>query len=203
MKLIWNGHACFVLQSSRGCVAVDPYADGSIPGLPPLRVQADGVFCSHEHSDHNARDTVQLSGREHGFSVTTIDTYHDPEQGSLRGPNRIHIFEADGLRVAHVGDLGCELSPEQLSLLHGLDALLVPVGGYYPIDAAQAHELAVQIKPRVIIPMHYSTEGVGYDTIATVEPFLALRPDAVRYESPVFDLTADTPAQTAVLTFFP
>ena len=201
MNLIWNGHACFILESSLGRIAVDPYADDSIPGLPPLRLQADGVFCSHEHSDHNARDVVALSGHVHGFTVSCIDTFHDPEQGTLRGPNRIHIFEADGLRVAHLGDLGCVLTQEQMAQLQGLDALLVPVGGFYTIDARQAQELAEQIKPRVIVPMHYSTEGVGYDTIATVDPFLALRPDTVHYDSNVFPLTASTPAQTAVLTF--
>lgn len=202
MKLIWHGHSCFTLETGQGTVVFDPYADGSVPGLPPLSLQADLVLCSHEHADHNARDNVHLSGRTPSLSVERLDTFHDAKQGALRGPNAIHIVSADGLRVAHLGDLGCTLTPEQLEQLQGLDAVLLPVGGYYTIDAVQADAAARKLGARAVVPMHYRGAGFGYDVIAPLDDFLALREDVVRYPGPALTLEANMPVQTAVLERF-
>ena len=129
MHLTWNGHSCFTLKTQQGTLVLDPYRPGSVPGLPDLRLNADGVYCSHGHDDHAGAELVTLSGKGHTVQVEELETYHDPEQGTLRGKNTIRIFTAEGLRVAHLGDLGCELTPEQMGRLTGLDALLFPVGG--------------------------------------------------------------------------
>ena len=131
MKLTWNGHSCFTLETAEGSVVLDPYADGSVPGLAPLRLTADTVLCSHRHRDHNAREVVTLTGKTPTFGVETISTFHDPEQGALRGENTIHIISAEGMRFAHLGDLGCELTARQMDQLHRVDVLMIPVGGYY------------------------------------------------------------------------
>ncbi|GAI63872.1 unnamed protein product, partial [marine sediment metagenome] len=49
--------------------------------------------------------------------------------------------------------------------------LFIPVGGYYTIDAKAATEVCNQLKPRVIIPMHYKTEK-GIPNIVGVDEFL-------------------------------
>lgn len=200
MKLIWNGHSCFTLDTAQGALVLDPYHDNAVPGLPPLRLAADGVLCSHDHQDHGAAELVTLSGRPCTIGVEALSTFHDDTQGSQRGLDIIHILSAEGLRVAHLGDLGCALTPEQVQALQGLDALLIPVGGFYTIDAAQAQAVVQQLNPRVVVPMHYRGDGFGYDVIGPLEDFLALRSDVVRYPGSVLSLTAQTPAQTAVLT---
>lgn len=201
MKLIWHGHSCFTLETSGGTLVLDPYQDGSVPGYAPLKLTADAVFCSHEHRDHGARDVVALSGRTPDVTVEEIHTFHDPEGGRLRGTDIIRIFSADGLRVAHLGDLGCELEPEQKERLKGLDAVMVPVGGFYTIDAKQAKALMDELQPRVVIPMHYRSQGLGYDVIGPVEDYLALCGNVVKHDSDTLELTRDTPAQTAVLSY--
>ena len=55
MKITWNGHSCFTLSTSDGTVVMDPYEDQSVPGYQALKLTADLVLCSHEHSDHNGR----------------------------------------------------------------------------------------------------------------------------------------------------
>ena len=200
MRLIWHGHSCFTLESGQGTLVFDPYQEGSVPGLPALALRADLVLCSHDHRDHNAREAVRLTGNTPTLEVERLETFHDPEQGALRGPNTIHIVTADGLRLAHLGDLGCMPEEEQLARLKGLDVLLLPVGGYYTIDAAQAARLAELLRPRVVVPMHYRGEGFGYDVITPVDDFLALRRDVVPYPGNTLELGADTPAQTALLT---
>ena len=203
MVLKWNGHSCFTLETSQGSVVFDPYEDGSVPGLAPLHLSADVVLCSHDHRDHNAKQVVALTGRTPSFQVETLSTYHDPVQGTLRGPNTIHIISTEGMRLIHLGDLGCSLAPEQEARLEGANVLLVPVGGYYTIDASQAQALVQSLAPRIVVPMHYRSDSFGYDVIAPLADFLALRGDVVRYSSNTLELTPDTPSQTAVLTYLP
>ena len=203
MVLKWNGHSCFTLETSQGSVVFDPYEDGSVPGLAPLHLSADVVLCSHDHRDHNAKQVVALTGRTPSFQVETLSTYHDPVQGTLRGPNTIHIISTEGMRLIHLGDLGCSLAPEQEARLEGADVLLVPVGGYYTIDASQAQALVQSLAPRIVVPMHYRSDSFGYDVIAPLADFLALRGDVVRYSSNTLELTPDTPSQTAMLTYLP
>ena len=85
MHLTWNGHSCFTLETRQGTLVLDPYRPGSVPGLPDLKLEADGVYCSHQHDDHAGAELVTLSGRGHTVQVEEIETYHDPEQGALRG----------------------------------------------------------------------------------------------------------------------
>lgn len=201
MKLQWLGHSCFRIQAEGFSVVFDPYADGSVPGLAPLRVTADAVFCSHGHQDHNARELVTLTGRICPLGIEALPTYHDDQKGRLRGPNTIHILHGEGLRVAHLGDLGHMPDQGALDTLRGVDALLLPVGGYFTIDAAQAQAVAEAVKPRVVIPMHYRLGKMGYDVIGTLDDFTRLRTDVRQYDTDTFELDGDTPAQTAVMTY--
>lgn len=201
MKLTWHGHSCFTIHTGGETLILDPYRDDVVPGLAPLRVEGDQVYCSHEHRDHGALEVCTLSGKDSAVQVETIQTYHDDTQGSQRGENTIHIFSAEGLRVAHMGDLGCELTPGQKEQLQNLDAILIPVGGFYTIDAKQAQALIQSIQPRVVVPMHYRSDSFGFDVIAHLDDFLALRSDVIRHSSNTLELTKDTPAQTAVLTY--
>src|SRR5437667_12888379 len=67
------------------------------------------------------------------------------------------VFECEGLRVVHAGDLGHRLSKEDAASLGRLDALMIPVGGFYTIGPADADGVIGDLKPRVVIPMHYKT----------------------------------------------
>ena len=174
MKITWIGHSCFKIESAGYTIITDPYEDGYVPGLKPLRERADMVLCSHEHGDHNARNLVEIiGGQESPFVVETIETWHDEVQGKKRGPNTIHILEAEGIRVAHMGDLGCEVENEQIQKLKGVDICLIPVGGHFTIDGKQAAELVQLIKPQLVIPMHYRDDaaGFGFAVISQVDEF--------------------------------
>lgn len=194
MKITWLGHACFKLESGSSTLVLDPYSDGSVPGLGPVRESADLVLCSHGHGDHNASSCVTLSGSPSAFTVTKIATYHDEVQGAKRGPNTIHIISDGKCRVAHLGDLGCALPPEQLQALKGLDVLMIPVGGFFTIDAAQAKALVEQLQPAAVIPMHYRSSRFGYDVIANVESFTSLLPGAAVLPGSTLDTESPMPA---------
>ncbi len=175
MKITWIGHSCFKIEKDGYILIIDPYENGSVPGLADVNETADQVRCTHEHFDHNGRSAVTLTRVEHEcpFTIETIDTFHDEVQGAKRGPNKIYIVSDGAMRIAHLGDLGCDLEPEQMERLRNLDVLMIPVGGYYTIDGKQAAELAAGLKPKKVIPMHYRDDQAetGFAEISTVDAF--------------------------------
>ena len=190
MKLTWLGHACFLLEADGYRIVTDPYT--GVPGYPSLSVSAHAVFCSHGHFDHNAVDRVTLlPHRDSPFTVREIASFHDDRGGTLRGGNTIRVFTADGISVAHLGDLGHPLSAEQLAAIGPVDAALVPVGGVYTLDAAGAKSVCDALKPRCVLPMHYRHAPYGLAEVGGVEPFLALWPQAEvhRLSGPSIELT--------------
>ncbi len=187
MKITWLGHSCFMLEGAEGTLVLDPYSDGSVPGWRLPELKADAVLCSHGHADHAGVEKVKLSGRAHGYGIEAVGCFHDGEGGALRGENIIHIITGGGVRVAHLGDLGHGLDSEQLARIGRPDVLLIPVGGHFTIDAAQADAIAREIGARVTVPMHYRGEGFGYEVIGPLSDFTALRDGVVYADSNSFD----------------
>lgn len=181
MLITYFGHALFVLETADGHTLVtDPY-DETV-GYRMGRLQGDVVTVSHEHHDHNNVSLVEgkpavLRGEGvfmplPGVRVTGFPSFHDEQQGARRGKNTMFLIEMDGLRLLHLGDLGHDLDQAACDALGRVDILMVPVGGYYTIDASQAVRLCHVLKPRIIIPMHYRTDASGKLPIAPVEDFL-------------------------------
>lgn len=200
MTITWLGHSCFVLESGGFRILLDPYK--CVRGFPDVTAEADAVYCSHGHFDHAYTDGVTLTtGKANPFTVREVPTFHDNQNGSLRGENMVRVFSAQGLTVAHLGDLGHPLTQRQAAAIGQCDALLLPVGGTYTIDAAAAKTVAEQLSPRVIIPMHYRQGDKGFLELDTIDPFLSLFPaeQVRRYPVSRLELGADTPAQVAVL----
>lgn len=172
MKIEYLGHACFLIE---GSLVIDPYKDGSVPGLEPLRVTAAKVICTHGHADHSGVECVELDGGECGLGIREVASFHDDVQGALRGPNTIFIITSpSGEKVVHLGDLGHFPNDEQLTAISDADYLLIPVGGYYTIDASTAVKICEAARPKCIIPMHYRTDVSGYPELATVDEFVKL-----------------------------
>lgn len=172
MKIQYLGHACFKLLSGNDSMIIDPYADDSVDGLKHLREQATTVIYSHKHLDHYGVDCVRLiDGNPEAFHVDFIQSWHDDQEGALRGPNIIHVITCEGFRIAHMGDLGCPLNEAQVAQLNNVDVMMIPVGGHFTIDAEMAANIVKQLAPKCAIPMHYRGKGFGYDILSTVDEF--------------------------------
>ena len=104
------------------------------------------------------------------------------------------------MRVVHFGDLGCMLTAEQIEILKKADVVMIPVGGFYTIDAAQAKEIVSILEPKVVIPMHYRSDTFGYPVIGRLEEFTKHYNNVVTYETDTLVLSKETKAHTAVLT---
>jgi len=177
MKIEYLGHACFRLDES---LVIDSYKDGSVPGLSPLRVTGVKVICSHEHADHSGRECVELVPGECDFDIREVPSWHDDQQGALRGPNTIFVITepTTGEKLVHLGDLGHFPNEEQLAAISGADYLLIPVGGYYTINADTAVEICRASGAKCVVPMHYRTAISGYPELATVDEFVKLMDEA-------------------------
>ena len=104
-----------------------------------------------------------------------------PHQGSAK------VLPPEGMTVVHLGDLGCALTAAQEEKISGCDALMLPVGGTYTIDAAAAAELVRRLHPRLVLPMHFRRGEQGFPELTTLEDFLSRLP-----EQPVHRLTGET-----------
>lgn len=178
VKITWLGHSCFCLENEGYRIAVDPYEMAS---YPHLCIEADELFCSHQHYDHNNVAAVTVDKRTASpFRVEEIETFHDDRRGALRGGNIMRAFCADGHRIVHCGDLGHLPDEAQLSFMCGSDILMLPVGGYYTIDAATAKKIVEEVHPRAVLPMHYRHGEHGMKELGEVCDFTALfRPECV------------------------
>ena len=175
VKLTYHGHACFALEYQGVRAVIDPYAWGMVPGHEDLHLQAEAVYCSHGHADHNFTQAVELKEAPSlPWTVMEYETPHDDCGGAKRGMNTVRIFNFDGVRVAHLGDLGCFPDEALEDALEGVDCMLIPVGGYYTIGCQTAYQIIRSAKPKVAIPMHYRTDKTGFDEISHIDDFMKL-----------------------------
>jgi len=204
VKITYYGHACFALESSGYKIVLDPYKDGMVAGLPDLRLDANAVYGSHGHADHNwfCAVTLQNTAEVAPYNLTELETPHDPEGGKLRGMNTVRIFDFDGLKVAHLGDLGDFPEKDVLDVLQNVDCLLIPVGGTYTIDPKMAQKVVEAVNPRVCVPMHYRTDEAGLPVLAHLDEFTGAYPEVSECDNS-FLLTEKNAKQILVIHYKP
>ncbi|MDH4223480.1 MAG: MBL fold metallo-hydrolase [candidate division Zixibacteria bacterium] len=157
-------------------IVTDPF-DKSV-GYPVPDVNADIVLVSHEHFDHNNVSAIKgkpeiIRGEKEqikkGITFKAVKVSH----GNGRGENFIRLWEYEGIKFAHFGDLGVNLTDSQYREIGSVDVVFIPVGGYYTIDAEQATKIINKLNPKVVFPMHYKTQVMGSGfPISGIEPFL-------------------------------
>ncbi len=191
MKIKYLGHSCFKITgksdaSSNVTVVTDPF-DSKMVGLSLPQQEADIVTVSHHHTDHDFTEKVKPKGENlfiadtpgeyeiQGLRIYGVKSYHDDKGGKERGSNTIFIYDFEEARVAHLGDLGHPLNSDQIEELENVEILIVPVGGFYTIDAKAAWDVIDDIEPLIVIPMHYKTDkhAKGFDNVSGVEEFLS------------------------------
>ena len=211
MKLKWLAHASFLITADDGTqIITDPYATGEGFNHSAIDETADIVTVSHEHFDHNNADTVKNnpevvkdSAEVKGISIKAIATAHDDSGGSERGKNNIYCFQVDGVRVCHMGDLGHLLTDNQVVEIGKVHVLLIPVGGFFTIDAKTAQMVAEQVRARVIIPMHYKTDKMNLP-ISGLDEFLKDKDNVTKIDGSEVGFTrAELPSSPTIMVLQP
>lgn len=168
-KISWAGQSCFQISVSNSKdhsadIVIDPF-DESI-GLKVPNFSADILLISHDHADHNNAKGIKgepfiISGpgeyEVKEVFIKGIPSFHDDKEGKEKGKNTIYLIEAEDIKFCHMGDFGQkQLTDEQLEKIDGVDVLMIPVGGEYTINSAEAQKIISQIEPKIVIPMHYA-----------------------------------------------
>ena len=189
IEVQWIGHASFLIADGTISVAIDPWKTPA--GTGPV----DFVLVSHSHFDHySVEDVAAVSGPDtvmcgsadipgavaltpgetrdfDGFAVTGVPAYnvgkhfHPRENGWLG-----FVLELGGKRVYYAGDT--DRIPE-MRQLEAIDLALLPTGGTYTMDAAEAGRAAADIGCGLAVPYHWG-DIVG--SSADAERFLKLCP---------------------------
>lgn len=184
MKIQYLGHSSFRIISDIGTTIVtDPY-NKELVGYQMPKVRCDVVTVSHQHDDHNFVEALAgnpavvdkvLTCPADDIALDGFVTFHDAKGGSERGLNTVFCFSVDGIKVAHMGDIG-EKKESIVDRLENTDILMIPVGGYYTIDALTAKWYVDNIRPKIVLPMHYATED-GTLNIGSLDTFTDLFDD--------------------------
>ncbi len=180
MEIVWYGQSMFKIKGKSTSLVIDPFDPQKIGLKAPKDVEASVVLVTHNHSDHNYLALIKdeplvFSGpgeyEKSGVSITGVQSSHDNKGGEERGLNTIYNILIDNINVVHLGDLGHQLTEEQVSLVGNADILMVPIGGTYTIDAEEAAKVVAQLEPRIVLPMHYQLPG-STSGLEPLEPFL-------------------------------
>jgi L-ascorbate metabolism protein UlaG (beta-lactamase superfamily) len=181
MELIWYGHACFRLKDRNITLVTDPYDKTVGFNLP--RPKADIVTISHESPHHSYLAGVKGefkvidSPGEYeigGVFVTGVNLSPSKKSANDDTPprrNNVYVIYMDNIAVCHLGDLNQIPTQNQVEDMGSIDVLLVPVGGYNALNAAQAAEVISLIEPLIVVPMHYKLPGAEVE-LDPVDKFL-------------------------------
>jgi L-ascorbate metabolism protein UlaG (beta-lactamase superfamily) len=181
MDITYLGHSAFKLRGKNVTVVTDPYSPSI--GLTMPKVSADVVTISHEHDDHNEVSKIMGTARRvdpyiikapgeyevSGVGVFGWGCYHDKVEGKERGRNTIYVIHIDGVKVAHLGDLGHMPSNSLVEDIGEVDVVLVPVGGEYTINAEEASEVASLLQAAYIVPMHYKVAALDQKVFGNLQ----------------------------------
>ena len=196
MQITWYGHAAFGLSPETGPrIITDPYTPEGV-GYAPIEEPAElVVISSDDDSAHcradliqgapavvNALTVAQNGGRAQaqGVEITAIEAAEwdlHPEH-EIPGQNGMYRFELDGLKCAHMGDVGNPLTPAQQDFFQDTDILFALAGGYLTITLPDLMEMIRRARPRLVIPMHFRTLAYRPCNTMWIESFLSYFNDA-------------------------
>jgi L-ascorbate metabolism protein UlaG (beta-lactamase superfamily) len=208
IQLTFVGHSTFIIESPGGVRIATDYA-GYSGGIVPDVVTMNRAHSTHYTDFPDPAIKHVLRGwnpdggpAKHDFHLNDVrirNVTTDIRGGELiRIPdgNSIFIFEVAGLCIGHLGHLHHELSSSQMGLVGRLDVILVPVDGGYTMAQVNMMNVLRDLKPRIIIPMHF----FGPTTLARFIANARANFDVEMAESPVLVVSSKSlPEKTKVV----
>lgn len=171
-RLTFLGHASFLLETAGGATAVTDFnayvGSPTVPDIVTMNNAHDTHFTSlvPPGVDHVLRGWNPAGG-EARHDVTHLDLRVRNVPTAVRGrsgpqgnSNSMFVFEVEDLCIAHLGHLHQVLTDQQLAELGVIDVALVPVDGTWTMSQEEMVEVIRQVRPTVVIPMHYFGSAV-------------------------------------------
>ena len=169
MDITWLGHSCFRLHDADMVVVTDPY-----PASIGLRVDnrpASVVTISNTHPNHSSSEGIEGDPKvfsapgEYEFNGVTVRGVMAPlAEGQPREERSVAFtIEIGSINVCHLGDISVPLNTRLIDELKPVDVVLVPTGGHCTLDVDQVYQTLQDLDAKVVIPMHYKTDGINVD----------------------------------------
>lgn len=198
----------YIITSSKGeSVVVDPT---EMPSKSVIDIKPAAIVCTHGHPDHTDQmytgsyDCKKILYTEddiktNDFHIYTIKAAHGGDD--INGSNYIIVFEVDGLRIAHMGDLGqTSITDEQLKKMGKIDIAFTQFENSVS-DMSLANEkgfkLIEQFNPTIVIPTHYTKDAIPviegkYGKITQYENILQISKDDLPKKALNFFIISNT-----------
>lgn len=185
----------YIITSAEGeSVVVDPT---SMPRIDVVDINPAAIISTHAHDDHvsikfnESYDCPKILYTEddintRDFHIYTIPSSHADDKILDDATNYIAVFEVDGLRIAHMGDIGqTSLTEEQIAAIGEIDIAFMQFENSYSdmsLDNAKGFTLIEQLNPKIIIPTHYTDAATAvltdkYGAITEFENVLTISKD--------------------------
>lgn len=158
------------IQFGDTILAFNPVSKDS--NLRTAKFGADIVLSTLNHPDMNGIDQVSF-GDKKPFIVSGPGEYEvkgvfikgmasESEYGGEgKRINTMYSVALEGMNICFLGALNTQELPKETDEgMDGVDILFVPIGGEGVLTPAQAYKLAVEIGPKIMIPIHYGEMGV-------------------------------------------
>ena len=169
MDITWLGHSCFRLHDADMVVVTDPY-----PASVGLRIDnrpASVVTVSNTHPNHNHFEGIEGDPKvfsdpgEYEYNGVTARGVMTPLPDGQPQDQRNVAFsiEIGSVNVCHLGDLSIPMTTRMIDDLKPVDVVLVPTGGHCTLDMDQVYQTLKDLDAKIVIPMHYKTEGINVD----------------------------------------
>ncbi|OGC88317.1 hypothetical protein A2419_00440 [Candidatus Adlerbacteria bacterium RIFOXYC1_FULL_48_26] len=206
MVINYMGGQCFKISQGELTLAFNlPSKDSK---QKSVRFGSDIVLVSQNHEDFNGVENAAFGERE-PFVVSGPGEYEVKEiavrgfgsestYGGGKHINTIYGIAFEGMNLCFLGALGTTEMPQAAKQeLDNIDILFLPIGGEGVLDYADAYKLAVQLEPKVIIPMHYEAAALksflkeaGVDKVEPMDKFTVKKKDLDGKEGEIVVLTA-------------
>ena len=165
MDLTWLGGAATRMRTRTAAVVMDPYdkSAGGTLGRP------DAHIITVSHDDPMRNGIAQVAPAE-GDPMVLIGPGEYEIRGviiegvrsSLRGDGEpvdlrstLWLFEAEDIRVAHLGGMGAAPSGAAMDVLSVADIVFVPIGLPDTLQGADAAKAVRAMEPSIVIPIGY------------------------------------------------
>jgi len=168
MVISYLGGQCFKLTQGDLTIALNPPSKDSKLKTP--KFGSDITLVSLDHEDFNGTEATAF-GERMPFVITGPGEYEvkgvavrgfssESNYGGEKTLNTIYSMLIEGMNLVFLGALGTSTIPQAAQQeLDDIDILFLPIGGEGVLDYSEAYKLAVQLEPKVVIPMHYGEVG--------------------------------------------
>jgi L-ascorbate metabolism protein UlaG (beta-lactamase superfamily) len=191
MKIKWFAHASFLIEGDGLRIVTDPYMPEEM-GFPPITEPADIVIRSSDDDRGHcyaemiggepavvtATEIVDGGATVKGLSVSAIPVLESVIYKNSPLDNAMYRFTVEGIRLAHMGDVGNPLTDDQLEALANTDVLFALAGGPPTIEIDDLYQAIETIRPRIVIPMHYQLPGTRLKMLPVTELTNRFSPEA-------------------------